>query len=43
MDLVETMRPGKKHDDPLHSYTVKAGKSITLNTRPGMRRRWQKA
>ena len=42
MDLVETMRPGKKSDEPLHAFPVKPGESITLKTRPGIRRRWHK-
>ncbi|MES2533363.1 MAG: hypothetical protein V4636_20130 [Pseudomonadota bacterium] len=42
MELVETRRPGSKEDTPLHAYPVKPGESITLTTRPGIRRRWQK-
>lgn len=42
MELVETRRPGSKEGVPLHTYTVKPGGSITLTTRPGIRRRWRK-
>lgn len=42
MELAETRRPGTKSDEPLHTYSVKPGGSITLTTRPGIRRRWRK-
>jgi hypothetical protein len=42
MELVETARPGKKSDEPLHAYPIKPGESITLTARPGIRRRWRK-
>lgn len=43
MELVETRRPGAKpSSDPLHTFTVKPGESITLPTLPGLRRRWRK-
>ncbi len=42
MELIETNRPGKKSDEPLHAYPVKPGESITLSVLPGVRRRWRK-
>ena len=42
MELVETSRQGERPDQPLHAFPVKPGESIALNTRPGIRRRWQK-
>lgn len=42
MELIETGRPGKKSDEPLHAFPIKPGESITLTTRPGIRRRWRK-
>lgn len=42
MELIETCRPGKKPDQPLHAFPIKPGESITLATRPGIRRRWRK-
>ncbi len=41
MELVETSRPGNKSEGPLHAFPVKPGESITLTTRPGIRRRWR--
>lgn len=42
MDLVETLRPGAKDPDRLHSFYVLPGESVTLLLRPGIRRRWRK-
>ena len=42
MELVETIRPGHKYVDPVHSYPIAPGASITLRVLTAIRRYWRK-